>query len=145
MGGAFNCYWTVGDLFVINLRSQVFSPKNRKNKTPKRKKNKLCVLKTFRECLQKEKKKIGNKQSDIKLTWSNHIKKWFLLWPWALIIQSFYSKYRQLSETATMFRYRYFKQQKFAIRPLWIGFTCGFLGHSYSIVQGVKWQRRLRK
>ena len=58
---------------MINLRSQVFSPKNRKNKTPKRKKNKLCVLKTFRECLQK-KKKIENKQSDIKLTWSNHKK-----------------------------------------------------------------------
>ena len=77
VGGAFNCYWTVGDLFVINLRSQVFSPKNRKSKTPKRKNNKLCVLKTFRECLKKKKiakKKIENKQSDIKLTWSNHKK-----------------------------------------------------------------------
>ena len=63
---------------MINLRSQVFSPKNRKNKTPKRKKNKLCVLKTFRECLQKKKKKkIENKQSDIKLTWSNHKKNGF--------------------------------------------------------------------
>ena len=74
VGGAFNCYWTVEDLFVINLRSQVFSPKKRKKKTPKRKKNKLCVLKTFRECLQKNKNKIENKQSDIKLTWSNHKK-----------------------------------------------------------------------
>ena len=71
---------------MINLRSQVFSPKNRKNKTPKRKKNKLCVLKTFRECLPK-KKKIENKQSDIKLTWSNHKKMSF-----AVIMSPYHSE-----------------------------------------------------
>ena len=43
----------------------------------KKEKNKLCVLKTFRECLQKKKNKIENKQSDIKLTWSNHKKNGF--------------------------------------------------------------------
>ena len=102
-------------------------PKNRKNKAPKRKKNKLCVLKTFGECLKK-KIEILNSHGAI-------IKKRFLLWSWALITQSFYSKYQQLSETATMFRYRYFKQQKCAVCPLWIGFTCRFLGQSYSVVQ----------
>ena len=63
---------------MINLRSQVFATKEQEKQNTKKKKNKLCVLKTFGECLKKKKiakkKKIENKHSDVKLTWSNHKK-----------------------------------------------------------------------
>ena len=123
---------------MINLRSQVFATKEQEEQNTKKKKNKLCVLKTFRECLKKKNncnKIIDRISSQILNSHGAIIKTWFLLWPWSLITQSFYSKYRQLSETSTTFRYRYFKQQKFAVCPLWIGFKCRFLGQSYSVVQ----------
>ena len=55
------------------FKESSFFTKEQEEQNTKKEKNKLCVLKTFRECLPK-KKKIENKQSDIKLTWSNHKK-----------------------------------------------------------------------
>ena len=93
---------------MINLRSQVFATKEQEEQNTKKKKNKLCVLKTFRECLKKKnncKKKIENKQSDIKLTWSNHKKKGFCCdhGPSSLraVIQSIDSYLKQLQRLDT--------------------------------------------
>ena len=60
---------------MINLRSQVFATKEQEEQNTKKKKKQAMCSENFQGMSQK---KIENKQSDIKLTWSNH-KTWFLL------------------------------------------------------------------